>query len=112
PPAERHGHSLWPLLRGDAEHIRPYAVSTLRIGDSEEWLLRTPDRALLLPMAVPEGDRPRGPQMYVKPDDRWEVNDLSLRYAEEADQLAQTLRAFAEAVRAPGPLRYPSLALE
>lgn len=47
--------------------------------------------------------------MYVKPDDRWEVNDLALRYEEEAEQLQQTLRAFVDATRRPGPLAYPPL---
>ena len=87
-----------------------YAACGLRIGDSEEWLLRTPKRALLLPVQVPAGDPPRGVQLYVKPDDRWEVNDLAQRYADEADQLQEALRAFVEAARRPGPLVAPPLA--
>lgn len=109
--AKVHGQSLWPLIRGETEPVRPYAASGLRIGDSEEWLLRTPERALLLPTEVPEGDPPRAVQLYVKPDDRWEVNDLAQRYADEADQLQQTLRAFVEATRRPGPLVVPPLAV-
>jgi arylsulfatase A-like enzyme len=104
PPRQVHGRSLWPLMRGEAESLRPYAASGLRIGDSEEWLLCTPERALLLPMQVPAGDPPRSVQLYVKPDDRWEVNDLAQRYADEADGLQTTLRAFVDATRRPGPL--------
>ena len=107
---EVHGRSLWSLVRGAMDEVRPYAASGLRIGDSEEWLLRTPERALLVPIQVPTGDPPRGVQMYVKPDDRWEVNDLAQRYADEADALQQTLRAFVEATRRPGPLVVPLLA--
>jgi len=104
-----HGQSLWPLIRGEVDAVRPYAASGLRIGDSEEWLLRTPERALLLPVAVPAGDPPRSAQLYVKPDDRWEVNDLAQRYADEAAQLHDTLRAFVEATLRPGPLVAPPL---
>jgi arylsulfatase A-like enzyme len=109
PPREIHGRSLGPLLRGGAESVRPYAASGLRIGDSEEWLLRTPERALLLPIQVPVGDPLRALQLYVKPDDRWEVNDLAQRYADEADGLQATLRAFVDATRRPGPLSVPPL---
>src|SRR5205807_7504227 len=33
-PTEMHGRSLWPLVRGEAEAVRPYAACGLRIGDS------------------------------------------------------------------------------
>jgi arylsulfatase A-like enzyme len=108
PPA-LHGQSLWSLVHGEIEQIRPYAVSALRMGESEEWLLRTADRALLVPIRVPADDPPRRVQLYVKPDDRWEVNDLALRFEEEAEQLAQVLRCFVEATRGPEPLVYPPL---
>ena len=81
----------------------------MRIGDSEEWLLRTPDRALLLPISVPAGDPPRQARLYVKPEDRWEVNDLALREDEQTQALEKTLRQFAQATRRPGPLEYPPL---
>jgi arylsulfatase A-like enzyme len=104
-----HGRSLWPLIRGEVTEVRPYAVSRGRVGDGEEWLLRTTERALLLPIAMPAGDVPRQVQLYVKPDDRWEVNDLALRYEEEARQLEQVLRAFMAASERPGALEYPPL---
>jgi arylsulfatase A-like enzyme len=107
-----HGQSLWPLVHGEVEQVRSYAVSGLRMGESEEWLLRTPDRALLVPIRVPADDPPRRLQLYVKPDDRWEVNDLSVRFEEEAEQLEHVLRAFVEATHGPDPLAYPPLAQE
>lgn len=107
-----HGQSLWPLVHGDAEEIRPYALSGLRIAESEEWLLRTPDFAFLLPIAVPAGDPPRGPQLYAKPDDRWEVNDLAPRHAEYAELLEKTLRQVVANTRQPGVLDYPALPQE
>jgi arylsulfatase A-like enzyme len=109
PLSDAQGRSLAPLMRGEADDVRPYAACGLRLGDSEEWLLRTPERALLVPIQVPAGDPPRQAQLYVKPDDRWEVNDLAQRHGEEAEQLHQTLRAFVEATRHPGPLLFPPL---
>jgi arylsulfatase A-like enzyme len=109
PPEPAHGRSLLPLIRGEIEQIRPYAVSGQRVGGSGEWLLRTPRRALLFPVQVPDADPPRRPQVYVKPDDRWEVNDIAARCEEEVQQLELTLRAFVEEASKPGPLDYPPL---
>ncbi len=103
------GRSLGSLVRGEVETIRPYAVSGLRDGASEEWLLRTPELAFLLPISLPDGDSPRRPQLYAKPDDRWEVNDLAPRHEEYVQELEKSLRQCVAAARAPGPLEYPVL---
>ncbi|MBI3821996.1 MAG: sulfatase-like hydrolase/transferase [Planctomycetes bacterium] len=94
PPLD--GHSLWPLLRGEVEAVRPHAFAAVRVNGEESWLLRTPDRALHLP--VGPGDRK--PQLFVKPEDRWEVNDLYQQQIESAETLEATLRAFVSAIRA------------
>jgi len=77
---------------GWSDAARPHACSHLQIGDSVEWALRTPEWAFLLPIRVPEGDAPRGPQLYAKPEDRWEVNDVRQHHLELADEFEQTLR--------------------
>jgi arylsulfatase A-like enzyme len=82
---------LLPLLNGEAETIRPHARSALTVGDSAELALRTPDWALLVPTKVPAGDLPRGPQLYVKPDDRWEVNDVRQQHLELTEELEAIL---------------------
>lgn len=92
PPLAGASGSLRSLLHGDMNTIRPHAVSRLRIGDSAEWSLRTPDWAYVLPIQVPVDDPPRAPQLYVKPDDRWEVNDVRQHHLELADELEKTLR--------------------
>jgi hypothetical protein len=71
---------------------RPYACSHLQIGDSAEWALRTPEWAFLLPIRVPDGDATRDPQLYAKPEDRWEVNDVRQHHLELADEFEQILR--------------------
>jgi arylsulfatase A-like enzyme len=101
-----HGHALFPLVRAEKIELRPHAFSCLRVGESEEWLLRTPERALLLPVRVPADDPPRRLQLYVKPDDRWEVNDLAQRSEEETQGLETTLRTLVAATR-PGSLGSP-----
>ncbi len=108
-PPEVHGVSLLPLARGEVDRVRAYACSGLAQGDAAEWALRTPGWGFLLPLRVPDGDPPRPPQLYVKPDDRWEVNDVRQHHLELAEHLEQVLRDFAEAARQPGPLRPPML---
>ncbi|MCI0377256.1 MAG: sulfatase-like hydrolase/transferase [Gemmataceae bacterium] len=87
-----HGHSLWPLLGGEVETVRPHAYSSIRVGNEIEWSLRTRDWAYLLPV---DGSGVRRPRLYVKPDDRWEVNDVSQQHVELCEDLEQTLRGYA-----------------
>ena len=108
--ADVHGHDLQPLMHGKAEAVRPYAVSGLATNGGVEFAIRTPDAAFLLPVQVPEGDPPRGPMLFVKPDDRWEVNDLQGQSVEQAEQLEAVLRRFVNATHQPGPLVVPDLA--
>ena len=92
-----HGSSLLPLIRGEQERIRDYACSGLEIGGELEYSLRTPDWAFLLPENPSSGGlRPllRDRQLYVKPDDRWEVNNVLQHHFELAEQFEQVLRTF------------------
>ncbi|HYT90162.1 MAG TPA: sulfatase-like hydrolase/transferase, partial [Gemmataceae bacterium] len=99
PALPGHGQNLLPLMHGEIEQVRPYAVSLVAIGEAEEWALRTPEWGLVLPVQVPPEDAARGPQLYVKPDDRWEVNNVVQHHLELAEGLERTLRGFVEAVR-------------
>jgi arylsulfatase A-like enzyme len=103
PLADVHGRSLLPLARGEIESIRPYACAGLQVGDAIEYALRTPEWAFLLPIpsltpparGESEGEIvERAPQLYVKPDDRWEVNNVLQHHLELAEQLERTLRDF------------------
>ena len=103
------GRSLLPLVYGDAEEVRPYVCSAAEDGDVAEWSLRTPEWALLLP-ARPQVDDPlHGARLYVRPDDRREVNDVLQHHQELAEGLVRTLRGFVEATRRPGALEAPAL---
>lgn len=107
-PPDLHGRSLLPLAREEAASIRPYVCSAFRVGEAVEWCLRTPEWALLLPVAQEAEAAPRKTQLYVKPDDRWEVNDVLQHRLELADGLERMLRAFVTASHQPGPLEVPA----
>jgi arylsulfatase A-like enzyme len=98
-PAGVQGRSLLPLARGDpgTAGVREYACCGLRLGGVGEWCLRTPEWAFVLPDDPEAGDSPRGPQLYVKPDDRWEVNNVLQHRLELAEQYEATLKAFVAA---------------
>ena len=108
-PESVQGRSVLPLVRGESNQVRPYACSGLCAGDATELALRTPEWALLLPSASQAGDPPRGRQLFVKPDDRWEVNNVVQHHLELADGQEHTLRCFVEATLRPGPLQPPGL---
>jgi hypothetical protein len=91
------------------ERIRDYACAGLQLGECVEWALWTPEWSLLLPLRTTKGDPPRGAQLFVQPDDRWEINDLRQHHMELAEGLEQTLRGFVAAASTPGPLAPPAL---
>jgi arylsulfatase A-like enzyme len=98
PLGEIHGRSLMPLARGETESLRPFACVGLQVGENIEYALRTPEWAFLLPLN-PGSDAERSPQLYVKPDDRWEVNNVLQHHLDLAEQLERTLRDFVTAMR-------------
>lgn len=109
PQEQVHGHSLLPLIHGEVERIRPYVCMGFQQGAAVEWALRSPEWAFLLPGQVVAGESPRSPQLHVRPDDRWEVNNVYQHHLDLAERLEQTVRAFVTATRQPGPLQVPPL---
>jgi len=73
-------------------------------GNAVEWALRARNWAFLLPVAVPLGEAARQAQLYVKPDDRWEVNDLRQHHLELMEEMEKNLRHHVAVSRKPGPL--------
>ncbi len=93
PTADANGFNLLPLARGQEESRRAFACTQLDLGNAAEIALRTNDSALLVPTLVPDGDPPREPLLYEKPDDRWEVNNVRRGNIDRADELEARLRA-------------------
>ncbi|MBY0522144.1 MAG: sulfatase-like hydrolase/transferase [Gemmataceae bacterium] len=108
-PPDIHGHDLAPLVRGEVEHVRDYACSGLSIGERIEWALRTPEWSFLLPILQAVEDVPRVPQLFVKPDDCREVNNLLQHNQDLAEHLERVLRGFVAASQVPGRLNPPPL---
>src|SRR5262249_10518075 len=97
-----HGYSLLPLARGEVGTIRSHVCCGLRLAEREEWALRTPEWSFVLPLAAPPDDPPRSAQLYVKPDDRWEVNNVLQHHLDLTERFEQTLRAFMAAPKRIG----------
>jgi len=104
-----HGQSLFPLLRGQVDTVREYACAGLRVGEEREWAIRTPEWSYLSPQRPETTARSRQPRLYVKPDDRWEVNDISQHHPEVVERLGRTLRQFVAATRDQAPFQPPGL---
>jgi arylsulfatase A-like enzyme len=79
------GHSLLPVARWDQSAVREAAVLT---AGPDHWALRTPAWHLL---ASGAGDAPRV-ELYAKPGDRYEVNDVAIRAPEIVAGLGQQLQ--------------------
>ena len=74
----------------------------MKLGEREEWALRSSDWAFILPIAQAAKDPVRGPQLYVKPDDRWEVNNVLQHHLELGERFEAVLREFMAAPRRIG----------
>jgi arylsulfatase A-like enzyme len=96
PPSEQaHGHDLLPLIRGEKTKVRDYACLGM---DVEEFAIRTHLWHLIVPIETDPDDPPRPPELYRKPEDRWDQNNVIEQYPEVADHLELTLRRFADAI--------------
>lgn len=97
PPVEGlHGHNLLPLIRAEATKVRDYACLGM---DVEEFAIRTHQWHLVVPIEADPDDPPRGPELYRKPEDRWDQNDVIETNTEVAEHLELTLRRFVDALR-------------
>lgn len=79
--SDMHGHDLRP-------GAPPPAREHVCVGDGDEWGVRT----AVWYLRLPRGGEP--PRLYVKPDDRCEVNDVAQHHPDLAESLERTLRAF------------------
>ncbi len=87
PLPDAQGFTLLPLIYGDVEKVRDFACAWL----PNAACLRTAEWAFVLPQL--DGVE-QAPQLFVKPDDRGEVNNVSAHHLEQAEELESQLRAF------------------
>ena len=84
-----------PLIRGEQTKVRDYACLGM---DVEEFAIRTHLWHLIVPVEPDPDGPPRSPELYRKPEDRWDQNDVADQYPEVTEHLELTLRRFVEAV--------------
>ncbi|MEJ5274751.1 MAG: sulfatase/phosphatase domain-containing protein [Thermogemmata sp.] len=85
------GQSLLPLLQRQAFSGRQEVISYWEMEYAAEVALRTDTWSFLWPIRTPAGEE-RWPQLYAKPEDRWEVNDLRSRQLTQAEIYEARLR--------------------
>ncbi|MER3415337.1 MAG: hypothetical protein C4297_03865 [Gemmataceae bacterium] len=109
-PESCAGKSLWPVLHGHPEKLREYACSVARMGcrQHEEWAIRTHHWYLRLPIWIQNKLDVR-PELYKKPDDRWEVQNVADSHQDVAEHLELTLRRFLMLARIGAVDKLPEL---
>lgn len=91
--AEFDGHSLLPAIRED----QPLPREAAFVGNSTLAGIRTADfyvRQQLQSMGV----EPRE-MIFLKPDDRWDADNMLRQYVDDADELCQKWHAFTASIR-------------
>jgi arylsulfatase A-like enzyme len=94
-PATLEGQSLMPLMQGKPHIPRQEVISFWEMDLAAEVALRTDSWSFLLPLKAPPGEE-RTPQLYAKPEDRWEVNDLRPRQLAQSDLYETRLREWVQ----------------
>ena len=90
-----HGHDLLPLIRGERTKLRDYACLGM---DVEEYAIRTHLWHLIVPVEPDPDDPPRVPELYRKPEDRWDQNDVAGLHTDVTEHLELTLRRVIDAL--------------
>lgn len=108
------GRSWLPALVGPLEAERSYVC----YGDDKgSAAIRTEDFCVIvddLEAALTEdtaGLPESGVQLFLKPDDFWEVDEAAAQFPDQAAALLTTLREFVEGARRQSPMQVPQLAL-
>ncbi len=89
-PTSPTGHSLLPLVRGDTESLR----DRLGVTGAGQQALRTPA------WYFRQGEQA---ELFAKPDDRWEVNNVAPRFPELADAFTAALAEYTRQLQADAP---------
>jgi arylsulfatase A-like enzyme len=93
-PSEQQGGS-------EAATMRDYAVAGVPLHRGNEvtgqWSIRTPEWHLVLSHGGDASETAR--ELYVKPEDRWDMNNVAEEHRDTADGLEHTLRQFVDCAR-------------
>ncbi|MEE8451581.1 MAG: sulfatase-like hydrolase/transferase [Thermoguttaceae bacterium] len=97
PPPSPEAGSLMPILRQETDMLRDRFCI---LGEGPDRAIRTP--AWALRTAAP-------PELFAKPDDRWEVNDVADRCDAVVQDLSNALAQYEQAIRADEVVSLPPL---
>ncbi len=89
-----HGHDLLPLIRGEQTKVRDYACMGM---DVAEFAIRTHLWHLIVPVEN-DPEEPRSAELFRKPEDRWDQNNVIDQHPEVAEHLELALRRFVAAL--------------
>jgi len=95
-PAAPTARSVMPIVRQECDALR----DRLCVVAGAERAIRTPAWYLR------SGDEP---ELFAKPDDRWEVNDVTSRCQEVVEGLQEALRQYEQAISAGTAIELPPL---
>lgn len=96
-PANVDGGTLVPILRGESDTARGFAVSASAIGvEQAEWGIRTKHHSLVIRATIAGSEAHAA--LFIKPDDRHERNDVSALHSDQVRALAEQLGAFLRGV--------------
>jgi arylsulfatase A-like enzyme len=90
-PLHIDGRSLVPIVRFEQRKLRDHAMMGIA---GRELAVRTAEWHLIVPQSAPDPDMApvAEPQLYVKPDDRCERNDVARQFPDVVEQLKRLLQ--------------------
>jgi len=91
-PTELPGDHLVRYTQGSAGRFRDYAVTELF--DDQEQLLEAALRTQYWNAVIPLDDSERAVQLFRKPEDRWDMNNVTSEHADVVEHLELTLRRY------------------
>ena len=100
-----HGYDLLPLIRGEQTKVRDFACMGM---DVAEFAIRTHLWHLIVPVEN-DPEEPRSAELYRKPEDRWDQNNVIDQHPEVAEHLELALRRFVAALESGRLEDLPSL---
>jgi len=84
---------LMAILNEEALPERDCVISTITREDGTEHAIRTDSHALILLEQAADAEEIEPPLLFLKPEDRWEVNDVSRTQADDVERLEAQIRA-------------------
>ncbi|VTS05065.1 sulfatase family protein [Tuwongella immobilis] len=99
-----HGRNALPLIRGERVNWRQYAIFADDFEQEISIGIRTDRWSFHLPLPADENSPFIEPQLFEKPDDPHERNDLRMQHLDWCDALEDLLDAFHTATTQAGPL--------